>query len=125
MILQKRAEVPLTPIKHTSSTLISRGDVLHFPSEERLRPLCQIVGLGFAFNTSSHFPLCARVHVWVVDLDDVLVEFITSSRYECCAKTRRFAHNTFVLLLNFVGKKKKRKSSASEELPAFAKACYK
>lgn len=117
-VIAKRAEVPLTPIKRTGSTFISRGDVLHSPSEETLRPLCQIVSLGSALNTSSHFPLRARVHAWVVDLDDVLVEFITLSRYECCcAKTRRFPHNTFVLLLNFVGEKKTN-SSASEELPA-------
>lgn len=63
---------------------------------------------GICLKHIFTFSVVARgVHVWVVDLDGVLVEFITLSRYECCAKTRRFAHNTFVLLLNFVGKKKR------------------
>lgn len=113
-VIAKRAEVPLTPIKHTSSTFISRGGAFHFPAQsDRCFGIC----LEHIFTFSV---VCVRA--WVVDLDGLLVEFMTLSRYESCVQRQEdlLAAILFCCSTLLGGKKKRKKKNGSAwgELPA-------
>lgn len=81
VLLQKELKCPWRQYSTRARRLSQEETCCTSPSEERLRPLCQIVGVGFALKNIFTFSVVARgVHVWAVDLDDVLLEFITLSR---------------------------------------------